>query len=45
MMAYMLVHYDMRPEHEGERPANVYTGLSALPDAKAQVLFRKRRVD
>ncbi|GJE97794.1 cytochrome P450 [Phanerochaete sordida] len=45
MMAYMLVHYDMRPEHEGVRPANVYKGLSVLPDAKARVLFRKRRVD
>ena len=45
MMAYMLMHYDIKPEHEGVRPKDAYQGFSVIPDAKARVLFRKRRLD
>nr|BAD94560.1 cytochrome P450 [Phanerodontia chrysosporium] len=45
MMAYILMHYDIRPEREGVRPANVYRGLNVLPDANARVFFRRRQTD
>ena len=45
MLAYVLVHYDVRPEHDGVRPPNVCNGLTVSPDAHARVLFRKRQAD
>ncbi|GJE99514.1 cytochrome P450 [Phanerochaete sordida] len=42
MMAYVVVHYDVKFEREGVRPANVHKALTISPDPKAQVLFRER---
>ncbi|GJE99521.1 cytochrome P450 [Phanerochaete sordida] len=42
VVAYVLVHYDLRPERAGVRPQNVFRGLVVYPDAHAKVLFRKR---
>ncbi|GJE97803.1 cytochrome P450 [Phanerochaete sordida] len=44
-LAYVLVHYDVKPEHDGVRPPNVCNGLTVVPDAHARVLFRKRQTD
>lgn len=42
MMAYLVLHYDVKMEHGGFRPDNVFTALSIFPNPDAKVLFRKR---
>lgn len=42
MMAYVVVHYDVKFEKEGVRPENVHKALTISPDPKAQVLFKER---
>nr|BAD94556.1 cytochrome P450 [Phanerodontia chrysosporium] len=42
ILAYMLMHYDIKPEQEGVRPENKSMGLGVLPNPDAKVMFRKR---
>lgn len=42
MMAYIVMHYDVKMKEEGVRPANFIKGLSVFPNPMAMVLFRKR---
>lgn len=42
MLAHILLNYDVKMADDGGRPANVWIGLSSLPNTKAEVLFRKR---
>ncbi|EJD49223.1 cytochrome P450, partial [Auricularia subglabra TFB-10046 SS5] len=42
MLAYMLVHYDVKMERDGVIPAGTYLGGALVPDTSARVLFRKR---
>ncbi|OBZ79756.1 Ent-kaurene oxidase [Grifola frondosa] len=43
MLAYIVLHYDVKFEDEGKRPENVAFGVNVVPALDAQVLFRKRR--
>ncbi|KZV83351.1 cytochrome P450 [Exidia glandulosa HHB12029] len=42
MMAYMLTHYDMKMEHEGEVPKEQWFGSAVVPDRSARMMLRKR---
>ena len=43
MMAYMLVHYDMRMDSEqNEVPKEQWFGTAIFPDRNARMLLRKR---
>lgn len=42
MLAHILLNYDVKMADDGGRPANVWIGLSSLPNTEAEVLFRKR---
>jgi hypothetical protein len=42
LMAYLLIHYDMKMENEGVRPADVWFGPSSEPARDVKVLFRRR---
>lgn len=44
ILAYIVVNYDVRTEVEGVRPRNWAIGPQPLPDSKAKILFRKRRL-
>jgi len=44
MLAYILLNYDVKLENEGVRPPNVLIGDIVMPDTKAEVMFRKRRI-
>lgn len=43
MMAYVVMHYDIRTEEEGVRPKDLIVASAIAPNPKAKVLFRKRR--
>ncbi|KAH9939336.1 cytochrome P450 [Epithele typhae] len=43
MMAYLVLHYDVKFADEGKRPDNIRFGHADLPSHSAKVLFRKRR--
>lgn len=43
MMAYIVMNYDIKCEHEGVRPENIHSNLAVIPDPTAKILFRKRR--
>ncbi|KAH9854862.1 cytochrome P450 [Lenzites betulinus] len=43
MLAYLVLHYDVKFAEEGVRPANFRFGFADLPAHNAEVLFRKRR--
>ena len=43
MMAHLVLHYDVKFAHEGQRPPNVRFGPADLPSHSAKVLFRRRR--
>ncbi len=43
VVAYILLHYDLKLPGDGTRPKNVYTARGILPDPSAKVLFRKRK--
>ncbi|EAU90768.2 cytochrome P450 [Coprinopsis cinerea okayama7 len=40
MMAYVVLNYDVKCE--GERPKNLWLGVTCAPNPKAKLLFRKR---
>ena len=42
MMAYMLTHYDMKMEHDGEVPKETWFGFAVIPDRNARMVIRKR---
>ncbi|KAF9047860.1 cytochrome P450 [Panaeolus papilionaceus] len=43
MLAYVVTHYDVKLEKEGERPADLAFGITLLANPFASVLFRKRK--
>jgi cytochrome P450 len=43
MLSYLLLHYDVRAEAEGVRPADIYIQHAIIP-VQAKVLFRKRQL-
>ena len=43
VVAYILLHYDLKPAGDGTRPKNVYLARNILPDPTGKVLFRKRK--
>ncbi|KZO94406.1 cytochrome P450 [Calocera viscosa TUFC12733] len=43
MLAYTVMHYDVKMAVEGVRPPDAWYGESCVPDRKASVLFRKRQ--
>ncbi|EJD49256.1 cytochrome P450 [Auricularia subglabra TFB-10046 SS5] len=44
MMAYMVIHYDMRMAQDGVVPEETWIASALLPDRKARMLFRRRAV-
>lgn len=42
MLAYIVLHYHFKLTGDGERPANVYMGVTILPPMDSEVLFRTR---
>ncbi|GBE89843.1 Ent-kaurene oxidase [Sparassis crispa] len=42
-LAYVALNYDVKFEHEGERPKNVWISTTVLPAPNAKVMFRKRQ--
>jgi cytochrome P450 len=44
MLVHLLTKHEMRTEVEGVRPKDSFIGSMAIPDSKAKVLFRRRRV-
>lgn len=46
LLAHILLNYDVQLENGSmERPPNLYIESSVIPNQKAKVMFRKRRVD
>ncbi|KAI1791206.1 cytochrome P450 [Ganoderma leucocontextum] len=43
VVAYILLHYDLKLGGDGTRPKNVYLARNILPDPSGKVLFRKRK--
>ena len=43
VVAYILLHYDLKLAGDGTRPKNVYLARNILPDPTGKVLFRKRK--
>jgi hypothetical protein len=43
MLAHLVIHYDVKAEVDGVRPANIHFAQSTMPNMQAKVLFRKRR--
>ncbi|KAL4251285.1 cytochrome P450 family protein [Abortiporus biennis] len=43
MLAHIVLNYDVKFEHEGVRPENVWFGTTLVPAPTAKVLFRKRQ--
>ncbi|EJD07458.1 cytochrome P450 [Fomitiporia mediterranea MF3/22] len=43
MMAYLILHYDVKAEIEGVRPENEYHRNQVGPNSKATVLLKKRK--
>ena len=42
MLAHILLNYDVKMADGGGRPDDMWFGRSALPNTKADMLFRKR---
>ena len=42
ILAHILLNYDVKMANGGGRPENMWFGRSALPNTKAEMLFRKR---
>ncbi|KAI0795967.1 cytochrome P450 [Abortiporus biennis] len=42
MISHMILHYDLRMEHEGVVPEPVWYGDRMMPNPKANVMFRRR---
>ncbi|KAH9914911.1 cytochrome P450 [Epithele typhae] len=43
LVAFLVLHYDMKIPGDGPRPSDVYFAEHVLPDPTARVLFRKRQ--
>ena len=43
IVAYILIHYDLKLPGEGLRPQNLYLARNILPDPSGKVLFRRRK--
>lgn len=43
MMAHLVLTYDLKLENPGVRPKDTWFGTSRIPNADAEVMFRKRR--
>ena len=43
MLAFMVVHYDIKLAGDGVRPPNVYFGNSVVPSPAGKLMFRKRQ--
>lgn len=44
ILAHLVLNYDIKLEHEGPRPQNLYNAFVVVPDPTANVLFKKRSV-
>ena len=44
LLAYLLVHYDVKLAGDGSRPANVLYSSVVLPNPAGRLMFRKREV-
>jgi hypothetical protein len=44
MFVHVLTKYEIRTEVEGVRPKDIFMGSTAVPDSKAEILFRQRPV-
>ncbi|KAF8899439.1 cytochrome P450 [Infundibulicybe gibba] len=44
MLAYLILHYDVRAETEGVRPPDDWFGPISTPSRSARILFRKPNV-
>lgn len=42
MVAYLVENYDVKLEHPGPKPDNVYVGHTCSPNMHARVMFRAR---
>ena len=43
MLAYFVIHYDIKLPTSGPRPPNLYFANNVIPPLVADILFRKRR--
>ncbi|EMD42273.1 hypothetical protein CERSUDRAFT_79864 [Gelatoporia subvermispora B] len=43
MLAYIVLNYDLRFEHQGVRPESKWFATAIVPDSKVKVLFRSRQ--
>ena len=41
VLAYLVTHYDVKLEKDGERPANIFFEHQVIPNVTAEVLFRR----
>ncbi|EJD50779.1 cytochrome P450 [Auricularia subglabra TFB-10046 SS5] len=44
MFAYLIYNYDVKMEHEGELPESMWFGTSEIPNGKANIMLRKRKL-
>ncbi|KAI0673763.1 cytochrome P450 [Trametes maxima] len=44
LLAFIILHYDLKLGGDGERPRNIYWGLNVIPAPQGKILFRKRDV-
>ncbi|KAF8527172.1 cytochrome P450 [Hysterangium stoloniferum] len=43
MLAHLILNYDIKMEHEGLRPPNLWFGFVCVPDSSCRVMFRRRQ--
>ena len=43
VLAYVVMNFDLKFEHSGERPENVWFGPNVVPAPDAKVMFRRRQ--
>ena len=43
MLAFMVVHYDIKLAGDGSRPSNIFFGSSVVPSSSGKLMFRKRQ--
>lgn len=43
MLAYFVIHYDLKLPTSGPRPPNLYFANNVIPPPVADILFRKRQ--
>ncbi|KIJ29729.1 hypothetical protein M422DRAFT_268863 [Sphaerobolus stellatus SS14] len=42
MLAHLVLNYDLKLEHEGVRPKDIYIGATRIPHPKAAIMLKKR---